>query len=107
MSVIYEISKEEKPLIVSIETVFIDALYEEESESNKRSHYEQIPSDSIELTLVSIKRVIKKKSQKRIEKKSESQSLIDMFDDALRAYEKLISVKQILKVNKINMSLLN
>jgi hypothetical protein len=105
MSVIYELSKNE--MTISVETVSLNALYDEEFEFNKRSHHEQIAFDLTEFTLVSMKRVTKKKSQKRIDKKSESQFLINMFDDALKAYEKSISIRQILKVNKINMSLLN
>jgi hypothetical protein len=87
MFVINEIS-EKKSLIVSVETVFINAFYEE-FESNKRSHQKQIMSDSTEFTLVSIERIIKKKSQKRVEKRSESQSLINMFDDVLKCIWKI------------------
>jgi hypothetical protein len=108
MSVTYEVSKERESLIISIEAVSLNALYDEEFESNKRFHQEQIVvSDSAESILTSIERTVKKKSQKRVEKKFESQSLVDMFDDALSVYEKSISVRQILKVNKIDINLLN
>jgi hypothetical protein len=45
MFVIYEVSEEEKSLIISIKTMSFDALYDEESESKKKSHHEQITSD--------------------------------------------------------------
>jgi sulfur relay (sulfurtransferase) DsrC/TusE family protein len=86
-------------------------MYEEESDSNKRFHQKSV------VLFVSIfivdhivdqtKRIIKKKSQKRVEKKLNSQSLIELFDDAIDAYEKSISVRKILKNHKIDMSLLN
>jgi hypothetical protein len=86
MSIIYELFENEE-IAISVETVSLNVMYEKKFESNKRSHHEQIMSDSTRLTFVSIERVIKKKSQKRIEKKSESQSLMSMFDDVLDAYE--------------------
>ncbi len=65
MFVIYEVSEEEKSLIISIKTMSFDALYDEESESKKKSHHEQITSDWIELILISIKRIIKRKFLKK------------------------------------------
>jgi hypothetical protein len=38
MSITYEISKEKKSLIISIKIVFLNALYDEKSDLNKRSH---------------------------------------------------------------------
>jgi hypothetical protein len=72
MSITYELSENEF-LIISIETVSLNALYDEEFEFNKRSHHEQIiVSNSTESTLTFIERTVKKKSQKKVEKKFES-----------------------------------
>ncbi len=91
MSIIYKLFENETS--ISVETVLSDALYNEESEFNKRFHQKQIAFESIESIIASIDWVIKKKSTKRVEKKSESQSLMNMFDDALKVYEKLISMR--------------
>ncbi len=95
----------------SVDSTSVHVMYEEESDSNKRFHQKSV------VLFVSIfivdhivdqtKRIIKKKSQKRVEKKLNSQSLIELFDDAIDAYEKSISVRKILKNHKIDMSLLN
>jgi hypothetical protein len=82
-------------------------MYEEESKFNKRFHQKQIVL-SLSISIIDqIERTIKKKSQKRVSKKSESQSLVEMFDDAADVYEKSISMRKILKDHKIDMSLLN
>lgn len=112
-SMIYEIS-DEVPVsfaFCSIEASFIHALYEEGSGSNKRPHYDEFVSTvsvsvSFALTfyqLVDLNRQTRKKPQKRVEKKTEPQSLIDIFDESFEIYDKSISIRQILKANKMNM----
>ncbi len=101
----------------SVKSSFVNAMYKERSESNKRFHHEQIVLSLSISSIFSVstadssheqlERIIRKKSQKRIKKKSNSQSLINLFDDTIEIYEKFISVRKFLKKHKINMSLLN
>lgn len=48
-----------------------------------------------------------KKSQKKVGKRTDPQPLIDMMNDVTGSYNKPISVRQILKQNKIDMSWMN
>lgn len=45
---------------------------------------------------------IKRKRQKHVEKKTESQSLINMFNDILRQYDFSVFIHEILQRNKVN-----
>jgi hypothetical protein len=93
-----------------ITSLYVNVMYEEESESNKRFHHESIVlslSVSITASADQIERTIRKKSQKRVNKKFESQSPVKMFDDIIDIYEKSISIWKVLKNHKINMNLLN
>lgn len=45
-----------------------------------------------------------KKSQKKVRKRTDPQPLVDMMNDVTGSYDKPISVQQILKQNKIDMS---
>jgi hypothetical protein len=96
---------------LSVNAFFVNVMYKEKSEFNKRSHHEQIVlSLSISITFSiteQVERIIRKKSQKRVDKKSKSQSLMSMFDDTADVYEKSIFVRKVLKNHRINMSFLN
>ena len=48
-----------------------------------------------------------KKSQKKVGKRTDPQPLIDMMNDVTGSYNKPISIRQILKQNKIDMSWMN
>jgi hypothetical protein len=52
MSIIYKLFENETS--ISVETVLSDALYNEESEFNKRFHQKQIAFESIESIIASI-----------------------------------------------------
>lgn len=77
--------------------------------SNKRPHQEQptppVPTTGPTMAIPQGRKT--KKPQKQVSKKSDPQSLVGMFDDASETYEKPISVRKVLKDNKINMSLLD
>ena len=49
----------------------------------------------------------KRKEVKKIEKRAELAFLVEMFDDAMRAYDKSISIRKLLKKNKIDISMMN
>ena len=80
-------------------------MIEKKSNFNKRIHYETTISVSeFVLILSSIDAVKKfKKKQKKIDKKIESQSLIEMFNKFKKTYDKSISVRQIFRKNKIDL----
>ena len=109
----------------------VNALYDEKSETNKRSHVKKnteskksafdrfesmtsifflsnqqtstqsIADQQFQFQIVDSKSKKSKKNQKR--KKFESQSIIDMLNDASSKYDTTISIRQILQNNKINL----
>lgn len=50
---------------------------------------------------------IKRKKQKHVEKKTESQFLINIFNDILRWYDFSVSIHEILQRNKVNIFWMN
>ncbi len=47
---------------------------------------------------------IKRKGQKRVEKKTEPQPLVSMFNDTLGRYDSSVSIRKVLQRNKVNIS---
>lgn len=87
--------------IASIRSTSVDAFYEEKSSLNKRFHL-KFSAPGLE------KEKAKKKEQRQIEiKKTDSILMMSMFNDAIETYDKSISIRQILKDNKVDMSLLD
>ena len=85
-------------LVRSLKTFNINALIEKGSESNKQTHHE------IFVSVMIFQANTSGRPKKKIEKKIESQFLIDMFDEMVEIYDKFISIRQVLKINKIDMS---
>jgi len=98
------------------EVKLIEINYEEEFKSNKRSHVDL----SLSFTLNSQTKVqqlffqfqtaenhTRRKEQKRVDKKTKSQSLINMFNDILRRYDSSIFIQEILQHNKVNIFFMN
>ena len=113
----------------------VDALYDEKSATNKRSHVEKstesrrsassqpesmtsisplpsqqpftqpIADQQFQFQAADPKAKKSKKNQKK--KKFESQSVIDMLDDASDKYDSIISVRQIFQNNKIDLIWMN
>jgi hypothetical protein len=46
----------------------------------------------------------RRKKQKRTIKKMKSQSVVNMFNEILKKYDIFIFIRQVLKINKINIS---
>jgi hypothetical protein len=46
----------------------------------------------------------RRKEQKQVVKKMKSQSVVEMFNKILEKYDTSISIRQILKTNKVNIS---
>jgi hypothetical protein len=46
----------------------------------------------------------RQKRQKRVIKKIESQFIVDMFNETLKKYDISISIRQVLKTNKMNIN---
>jgi hypothetical protein len=46
----------------------------------------------------------RRKKQKRVIKKIKSQSVVDMFNEILEKYDTFIFVRQVLKINKMNIN---
>ena len=89
-------------LFTSVRFVSVNAFYEKKSESNKRFHMKfAIPEPKKK------KNDRKKKRTTEIRKKTNLQFLMNIFNDTTEIYDKSIFVRQILKNNKMNMSLLN
>jgi hypothetical protein len=85
----------------NVHTNLIDVNYEEGSESNKRSREEErsrIIQNSSQLT----EKRMKKKEQKRMRKKIDSNSIVDLFNENLDKYDASVSVRQMLQNNKMN-----
>lgn len=92
----------------------IDVFLEKESEFNKRAHTENrsqsFASDIVTASLIQFSTTderFKKKEQKRVEKKSKMMSLIDMLDDITEIFDKSLSIRQFLKQNRVDISLMN
>jgi hypothetical protein len=84
-----------------VHTNLIDVNYEEGSGSNKRSREEEgskIIQDSSQLT----EERMKKKEQKRMRKKIDSNSIVDLFNENLGKYDAPVSVRQMLQNNKMD-----
>lgn len=83
----------------------MNVLYEERSDPNKQSHFEEtvVPQAQKDQLMNSSNR-LKKKRQKKIEKKTKLQSLIEMFNDIFEIYDKSISIQQMLKTSRVDMS---
>jgi hypothetical protein len=65
-------------------------------------------SHSISILAFSAKEIrSKRKSQKRVDKKMKMQSLVEMLNDITKIYDKSLLVRQILKHNKVDISLMN
>jgi len=83
------------------EVKLIEINYEEEFESNKRSHIDLSLSSTLN-SQTKLQQLLFQfqtaenytccKEQKHVDKKMKSQSLIDMFNDILRRYDFLISI---------------
>ena len=84
-------------------------FYDEEFASNKRSHMnsQAQQSNSEEYQFQSQMNRQKRKEIKKIEKRAKLVSLVEMFDDAMRTYDKSISIRKLLKKNKIDISMMN
>ena len=111
-------------MIAEVEAKMVNAFYDEGSEPNKRSHTEeQVPqpvqpsqqqfSQSSEFPQMSSElsyqfqatgKRPKKKSLKRIGKKTESSPLIGMLDEITEAYDKPLFIRHVLKNNKVDMT---
>jgi hypothetical protein len=46
----------------------------------------------------------RRKGQKRVAKKVKSQSVVEMFNETLEKYDTSISIRQVLKANKVDIS---
>ena len=98
----------------------VNVNYDEDFNLNKRPHTEnfelisrislQQDSSSVQQNQLSQSALaitderLKRKNQKRIDKKIESQSLVDLFNEFLNKYDSPIFIRQILKNNKMNIS---
>ncbi len=98
------------------EVKLIEINYEEEFESNKRSHIDLSLSSTLN-SQTKLQQLLFQfqtaenytccKEQKHVDKKMKYQSLIDMFNDILRRYDFLISIWKILQRNKVNIFFMN
>jgi len=94
----------------------VETFYEKNSGSNKRSYLKPVsgpqpqqlqqPQQSFQFQTVTDDR-IKKKGQKRVEKRTEPQPLVEMFNDIIERYDFLISIKEMLQRNKVDISWMN
>ena len=93
-----------------LKDVCVESFYEEDS--SKRSHVKD-SSQFTQDTLQEDERMnqfppsrerITKKDKKRAEKKAEMTSLVSMFNETLRSYDKTISIKDVLKEAKIDIT---
>ena len=91
----------------------IESFYDEKS--SKRSHMND-SSQSIQDIVLQNERMsqfsssserITKKEKKRAERKTKMTSLIDMFNDILDTYDKIISIRDVLKKAKMNLTWMN
>lgn len=80
-------------------------MIEETSDLNKRAYYD-INASAI-VSQQDVREKNKKKRQKRIKKKIKPQPLIEMFDESKRVYDKPISVRQVLRKRKVDLSWIN
>lgn len=109
-SVMYGISQEVMdgpPVSVpdpTIRAASVDVLYGEGSSANKRPYLDMAAPSQIQDHSMSTSGKPKKKGQKRIGKKTEPQPLVGMFDESSGAYDKPVSVRQVLKANKVDMT---
>lgn len=92
-------------MIVSTKISFIHALIEEESRLNKKAHFDMNASMIVSQPQSQSDNTgkPKKKEQKKIEKKIEPQPLVSMFDELRNVYDQLISIRQVLKNNKVDL----
>ena len=84
-------------------------FYDEEFASNKRPHInnQAQQSNSGKYQFQSQMNRQKRKEIKKIEKRTKLASLVEMFDDAIEAYNKSIFIRKLLKKNKIDISMMN
>jgi hypothetical protein len=91
--------------------------YEESFDLNKRFFVKE--SRFVQLTTISSSESVslsmfnsvssdddrrRRKRQKRVIKKIKSQSVVDMFNETLKKYDIFISIRQVLKTNKVNIN---
>jgi hypothetical protein len=100
---------------LSISEINVHAVkinYEESFDSNKRSFVKKsrsIQNSSLSQSM-SDSAVIdnddrrRRKEQKRVVKKMKSQSIVDMFNEILEKYDIFIFIRQVLKINKMNIN---
>ena len=113
--------------VAEVEAKMANTFYGEGSGPSKRPHFEEEPTQSTQGTVqqqfqqqqpTGLQQVPggipyqfqavgdrpKKKGQKRTGKKTEPQSLVGMMDDSTGAYDKPMSIRHVLKNNKIDMT---
>ena len=104
---------EDVSYILPVRSSSVDAMYGEGSGPSKRPHMEDprprtmdVPDNTSGVPGPSFPSGTrtKKKGQKMVGKKSEPQPLVGMFDDSIGTYEKPISVRQMLRESKVDMS---
>ncbi len=86
--------------------------YEESFDFNKRSFVKESRSiqNSSMSSFMSVSAITdeddrrRRKKQKRVIKKIKSQSVVDMFNEILEKYDTFIFVRQVLKINKMNIN---
>jgi len=98
------------------EVKLIKINYEEEFKSNKKFHVDlslsftlnfQMKVQQLFFQFQTAKNCTCHKEQKCVNKKTKSQSLINMFNDILRRYNFLIFIQEILQRNKVNIFFMN
>ena len=98
------------------EVKLIEINYEEEFKSNKRSHINlslsstlnsQMRIQQLFFQFQTAKNHTRCKEQKCVDKKTKSQSLINMFNDILKRYNSSISIQEMLQYNKVNIFFMN
>jgi hypothetical protein len=89
----------------------VEINYEESFDSNKRSFVKE--SRSVQSTIMSSFMSVslflnddrrRRKEQKRMIKKIESQFVVEMFNEILEKYNTSILIRQMFKANKVNIS---
>ena len=86
----------------------VEFLYDEESELNKRSFVDFILVLSLIRTQISVQFEaeiddrFKRKKQKKIDRRTESMSLVRMFNDFIEKYDFSIFIREVLQRNKMN-----
>ncbi len=93
-----------KSMFASNVVAHAEINYDEESDSNKCSFMKKSRLIFAVSEFVDENDRCRRKEQKQVVKKMKSQSVVEMFNKILEKYDTSISIRQILKTNKVNIS---